>query len=163
MPYKFTILLCAAILCCGILTGCGSDEESAVDTQEIDSLKVEVAQAGILLQKSRAECDELTATLSEQTEKLAKVQADYNTLLAERDALQARLNLASQTQDSTARQSQDVQRTIEQLQQQLQEKTDEAQELQNYNRELNVTVERLQNQPRPEEQPQEQPQEQPVQ
>ena len=148
-----------------IFTGCADKEDGNEQAaQEVEQLKLQVAQTTVLLQKARAESDELTTALSEQTEKLAKLQTEYNAVVKERDTLQMKLGQISQTHEGALLRAQEAQRANENLQKQLQEKSDEAQELQNYNRELNISIERMQNQPQPEPQPQpeenQQPQEQ---
>jgi len=141
------------VLCVLFLAGCsGGDDESEAAAEEVEQLRIEVANLKGLVAKLRAERDELNAVLGEAADKMATFTRQFEALVKERDELQMKVGKLSQTHDNAVLQAQETQRANENLQKQLQEKMDEAQELQNYNRELNITVERLQNQSPPEEQ-----------
>ena len=141
------------VLCVLFLAGCsGGDDESEAAAEEVEQLRIEVANLKGLVAKLRAERDELNAVLGEAADKMATFTRQFEALVKERDELQMKVGKLSQTHDNAVLQAQETQRANENLQKQLREKMDEAQELQNYNRELNITVERLQNQSPPEEQ-----------
>ena len=159
MARNLKTLECVGLMCCALfLAGCsGSDDESEAAAEEAEQLKIEVANLKGLVAKLTTERNELNTVLSEAADKMATFTRQFEALVKERDQLQAKVNQLAQTHDSAMLQAQETQRANENLQKQLQEKMDEAQELQNYNRELNITLERIQSQPQPaEQQPQEQ-------
>jgi chromosome segregation ATPase len=153
MGRNWKTLECVGLMCCALfLAGCGSgDDESDAAAEEVEQLRIEVAKLKQLVAKRTAERDELTGVLSEAADRMATATRQLEAMVKERDQLQTKLNQLAQTHDSATLRAQEAQKANENLQKQLQEKMNEAQELQNYNRELNVTLERLQNAPQPEE------------